>query len=667
MVKSKNDAIGKDNLKGVARRDIEQSLGDREAEENSKLWRRSRSSVATKPWPELISKKGYDFIVGWETGGKAYYEKVIKGKPIWPGYQSGITIGCGYDLGYHTLAGFKADWSHSIPADDVKRLSATIGLHTTSTMSEAEAKAWVKKLSDIVVSWDIAIKQFDAAKMPNLIAQLYGGLDNLDQLHEDSRSALLSLVFNRGPAFKKTGDRYMEMRKIASLMTAGTAISFAAIPAQFRSMKRIWGTKSSLSKRREEEAVLFENGLKTMLVVKGRPSAKIVKSPAMSRGAKGAKENHDDITGQTDDNEIDDAAPQTRGPAGKSAADVKWNANDAEQPDYSHLSGLAKTSTFKLTAEDLENLIAFNSFALVDGLVIFALRGARLVGQDKFESVSSCEIEDIRPNHREYRCVIGVLNRTTKKLWSYKASTVPNANAVMKCFTIAKSGSKNYEGNVLPTGCYTYTVGTHRRGTSGEIRGVLRLSKTSDGASPVLALRSLTDLTYDHKDFWDNCAPADNIHPGRRATSFSSLGCLTLPGDYDMSAKLHSGLWADLRIALGMQKTYQTSDDGKQFSCVLLTARDAAFAVSLRETGKITDAKVANSALQRLRFGSQGAAVAKLQKALGLAPDSSKLIGPMTRQALTNLQTKQLKWADGIYSPMMDEELGLGVFGDRVS
>lgn len=40
-------------------------------------------------WRAVISPAGYDFIVRWETGGKAYYEQVIRGRPVWPGYTNG--------------------------------------------------------------------------------------------------------------------------------------------------------------------------------------------------------------------------------------------------------------------------------------------------------------------------------------------------------------------------------------------------------------------------------------------------------------------------------------------------------------------------------------------------------------------------------------------------
>jgi hypothetical protein len=64
----------------------------------------------------------------------------------------------------------------------------------------------------------------------------------------------------------------------------------------------------------------------------------------------------------------------------------------------------------------------------------------------------------------------------------------------------------------------------------------------------------------------------------------------------------------------------------------------------------------------RLRTGSKGTAVSRLQTALGLAADSSQLIGPITRHHLIYRQIEKLGWADGIYSQEMDALLGLKVW-----
>lgn len=598
------------------------------------------------------------------TGGRAYYEQVIKGRPVWPGYASGITIGCGYDLGYHRLAQFTADWGQRIPRAEFDRLKATIGFNTADPNRPAKvtrAKALVQSLKDIVIGWDVAIAQFDAAKMPKLVSDLYGALDNLDRLHPHARGALLSLVFNRGNGgFTRSEDRYRELREIRKLMASGKRRDFEAIPEQLLSMRRIWGSASSLSRRREEEADLFKAGLAETGLTESLAALSTFAAPEAPGTT--LAEDHADVPEQTDiGDEVDGTEALFDGleAPGPSAADVKWNPNDDDQPDYRHLPKLRPGTEFDFTAADIEALVKYNAFATLPGLLVFALRGARIVGADKRENVTAITLADQRPNHRDFRCVMGVLDRESKRLWAYKASTVPNVNALLTGYQLAKQG--RYEGNVLPTGAYIYTVGIHRAGTDGEIRGVLRLSKDSTGASVVIALRSVNDVVYDRRDFWHKCAPADNIHPGRRQTGFSSLGCLTLPGDYVKSSKTHTGIWADFRVALGMGKTFANTDNGRQFTVVLLTGLDAALASTMRTSGEIDDKAKAAAALKRLRFGSKGPDVTKLQQKLGLAPDASQLVGPVTRLALIARQQEKLGWADGILSPETDSALGLKV------
>lgn len=649
-------------------RDLEEMLGYRESGAAAAAAGDVEATPLGRPWPEVISRLAYDFVVRWETGGRAYYERVIGGRPVWPEFASGITIGCGYDLGYHSLARFEADWSGRLPRADLDRLATTIGFRTDEPDRAAKvvrAKALVRSLADIVVPWDVAIAQFDAAKMPKLVGDLYRALDNLDRLHPHCRGALLSLVFNRGDGgFASSKDRFREMREIAGLMRGGQRADFAQIPDLLRSMQRVWGEDSSLARRRREEAELFEAGLAESRLTEGLDA--IGRPAALEAAGPRTAEAHEDATEPdfVGDGEID-SVEETEGAfleaPGLGIDDVRWNPNDDEQPDYRHLPKLRAGTAFDLTAEDIEALVRFNAFAVKPGLLVFALRGARIVGADKREDVRAVTLADQRPDHRDYRCVIGVLDRGSGRLSAYKASTVPNANSVLHGFNMARRNV--FEGNILPTGCYTYTVGVHRAGTTGEIKGVLRLSQNPTGASTVIALRSVNDVVYDRRDFWHQCAPADNIHPGRRRQGFSSLGCLTLPGDYDMATTTHTGLWADFRVALGMGRTSADGDDGRQFSVMLLTGQDAAVAAVLRASGRIADKATAEAALRRLRFGSQGPLVAKLQQKLGLAPDDSQLVGPVTRAALIARQQQVLGWADGILSPETDADMRLGVLG----
>lgn len=63
------------------------------------------------------------------------------------------------------------------------------------------------------------------------------------------------------PSFGAQGDRYTEMRAIAADVANG---NLADIPTQIRSMKRLWANQPNLQglvRRRELEALLFEEGL----------------------------------------------------------------------------------------------------------------------------------------------------------------------------------------------------------------------------------------------------------------------------------------------------------------------------------------------------------------------------------------------------------------------
>lgn len=646
--------------------DMGEMLGYREAAEAPAPAENLESTALATPWPDLISQRAYDFVVGWETGGKSYYQQVIKERPIWPEYASGITIGFGYDLGYHTAAEFQSDWGNRLPAAAMARLKGVIGFKTIEPGRPAKvikAKQLVAALYDIRVPWDIALKQFDESKMPKLVRDLYAALDNLDRLHPHSRGALLSLVFNRGNGgFTKPGDRYAELRKIGALMTSGRPADFREIPEQFQSMQRIWGKTSSLAKRRREEAAVFEAGLAENSLVESLTPA--------SFGAESEEEmpevlveDHDDASEglQTDmDEPAQDADFDGIEAAGPSVDKVKWNSNDDDQPDYRHLPKLPAGDSFELTPADLETLISFNDFEPLPGLMVFALRGAAIVGADRRDGVKRLTLVDQRPDHRAFRCVIGVYDRAKGQLSAFKASTVPNASAVVTCLRKAQSHSP-LEGNILPTGLYTYTVGTHRANTSREIRGVLRLSQNSTGASKVVVLRSVDNFVYDRRDLWDPCAPADNIHPGRRLNGFSSLGCLTLPGDYVPSTHKGTALWAAFRTALGLGDAAVASENGRKFSTMLVTGLDAALAVKLRLEGALEKPE-ATAALRRVRFGSKGERVARLQAALGLAPDKVQLVGPVTSAALIKMQRDKLGWADAILSPDMEKALGLKIF-----
>jgi len=200
----------------------------------------------------LISKKAFDLIVDEETGGKAFYN-AREMHTDWPGGASGVTIGCGYDLGYATKAQIISDWGDKVRPDMLMELEECAGINGPPAHSLAH-----ELFSKVLIPWEVALDVFTNRDVPKWEKITQQHLPNTDKLSGDSFGALVSLSFNRGPSYDNPGDRYTEMRNIKDHMERE---NFAAIPHEFRSMKRIWPLSADLRNRREHEAQLFEGGL----------------------------------------------------------------------------------------------------------------------------------------------------------------------------------------------------------------------------------------------------------------------------------------------------------------------------------------------------------------------------------------------------------------------
>jgi hypothetical protein len=207
----------------------------------------------------MLSKKSLDLILEFEVGGgENYYNKFLK-NPAWPEGQSGVTIGVGYDLGYVNKAEFSQDWK-DLPKEIFDRLYKVVGIKGYN------AKNLIRGLKDITIPWDLALKVFNnktVTKFYNLTRQTFPNFDNLP---EDAKGGLVSLVFNRGNALE--GDRRREMKLIRDgmkLVSAYDQKALTFIANQIRNMKRIWiggSIEKGMSRRRDAEAKLIEDSLK---------------------------------------------------------------------------------------------------------------------------------------------------------------------------------------------------------------------------------------------------------------------------------------------------------------------------------------------------------------------------------------------------------------------
>jgi hypothetical protein len=201
-----------------------------------------------------ISQESFDLIVASEVSSRAAYEKNYR-RPERPGGQSGITIGIGYDCGYSTVDTIRKDWTGKIPDQMVDALCKVAGQKGAAAQANL---AWIRPQVD--VSWEAALDVFSNVSLPKYL-KMTSALPHFDELPPTCKGVLVSLVYNRGASFDTAGERYREMRNIKTRMGLR---QFDRIPAELRSMKRLWITPSvrGVAIRRETEARMFENALK---------------------------------------------------------------------------------------------------------------------------------------------------------------------------------------------------------------------------------------------------------------------------------------------------------------------------------------------------------------------------------------------------------------------
>lgn len=195
----------------------------------------------------VVSVKSLDLIISSEITSREMYNRKYQ-SPIWPGGDSGITIGIGYDCGYATRNSFTAAWQTHISVDALNLLLATCG------KKGASCQSLLPGLSRVKIPYDAALQVFYQTTLPSYARDTRRAFPGIEKLPPDAQGALLSLVYNRGAAIDNS-DRRREMKAIVALVADG---NLAGIAAQIRSMKRLWdpAKQKGLLIRRDKEADL---------------------------------------------------------------------------------------------------------------------------------------------------------------------------------------------------------------------------------------------------------------------------------------------------------------------------------------------------------------------------------------------------------------------------
>ena len=168
----------------------------------------------------------------------------------WPGGDSGITLGFGYDLGYATVDQFESDWGPYLTSDQLNRLRDAVGKRGIAARNRAA------QFKDIKIKRKDAETVFLERNIPLYALKTEMAFPGITALPPDAQGALVSLVFNRGTSME--GDRRREMRAIQAAVVNG---DLREIADQLRSMKRLWVNKGldGLLRRRDQEADLVES------------------------------------------------------------------------------------------------------------------------------------------------------------------------------------------------------------------------------------------------------------------------------------------------------------------------------------------------------------------------------------------------------------------------
>jgi hypothetical protein len=201
------------------------------------------------------SRKSLELILQFEIGSRAQYERLYA-HPTWPGGESGVTIGIGYDLGFTSKQQIEADWDPFLEKPERAALAAVQGA------KGAVAGQLARGLRHIRIPLAAAELVFYASTLPRFARITRDAFPGVEKLPPDAQGAVLSLVFNRGASC--AGERRREMRAIRDELAGG--LSLARIAEQFEAMQRLWPEVRGLRDRRVREAGLVRGAKRRYLV-----------------------------------------------------------------------------------------------------------------------------------------------------------------------------------------------------------------------------------------------------------------------------------------------------------------------------------------------------------------------------------------------------------------
>lgn len=196
----------------------------------------------------MISKKAIDLIVQYEVGGKSYYDKVMH-RPTFPGFNSGIKIGIGYNLAYTYQKQLINDWTGNINPNYFPALFRVLGLKGIPAKQMLIGDL-LKVTIPYLNAYDVLIKR----TIPRYYLMALEIYPELSLLNEDTKGAIVSMVMCRG--IKLDGENRVEMRELVELIANKDYDGIADAVERSKRLCEVRGL-DELVKRREAEADLI--------------------------------------------------------------------------------------------------------------------------------------------------------------------------------------------------------------------------------------------------------------------------------------------------------------------------------------------------------------------------------------------------------------------------
>jgi hypothetical protein len=197
---------------------------------------------------EAVLKHSADFLVAAED---------LPAHPYWPGGESGITIGVGWDLGQHSESEFLRSWA-GLELATLRQLKAAI--HKRGHAAEVV----VPQLKAIDLPRNLSLSVFRSSLEDSYYPMTLRLFPGVETLPTEVQVALLSVVFNRGvllgrdPDWSKAKevDRRWEIRRLQADVKQRDLF---AIYIRLGTMKRLWeksGPRGLLYRRRDEQHLI---------------------------------------------------------------------------------------------------------------------------------------------------------------------------------------------------------------------------------------------------------------------------------------------------------------------------------------------------------------------------------------------------------------------------